>query len=426
MSKPMLAPEDRKLRNKQYIVVGVIAGAVLSLFAYAYVQSLPDPELQARRRASEDKVITHKIEPPGNVDQQDLWRNSAEKDLQEMRNLIDKRDSKLSEYERELEQLKRELQSKESRNLPPLPAPPSRNASTANMTQLPPIPGSPGAQKSQTSASGQPQAAQVSSGIFRLKLDTPETEAKDTLDPHRKTVDNFLPAGSFIQTRLLSGLDAPTGGQAQANPMPFLVVLKDNGQLPNGFRSKVKRCHIILSGYGDISSERVYGRTETLTCVMKDRTILETKIKGYISGEDGKNGMRGRLVSKQGQLIAYSLLSGLAGGVGQGLAESVTSLNTSPLGSTQTVDPDKVFEYGAYKGTGTALDRISKWYLDRADETYPIIEAAAGRTVEIVITEGVYLNEGQIERARRPIITDEERRKAATVESTPWSERASQ
>jgi conjugal transfer pilus assembly protein TraB len=181
-----------------------------------------------------------------------------------------------------------------------------------------------------------------------------------------------------------------------------------------------------LSGYGDISSERVYGRTETLTCVLKDKTILETKIKGYISGEDGKNGMRGRLVSKQGQLIAYSLLSGLAGGVGQGLAESVTSLNTNPLGSTQTVDPDKVFEYGAYRGTGTALDRISRWYLERADETYPIIEAAAGRTVEIVITEGVYLDEGQIERGRRPIITDEERRKAATVESTPWSERGSQ
>lgn len=338
--------------------------------------------------------------------------------------MLDKRDSRLTEYERELEQLRRELQGRESRNLPPLPAPPSREVSTANtVAQLPPIPGS---QKSVNGASGQPQASPASGGIFRLKLESPEQEAKEDIDSNRKTVDNFLPAGSFIKTRLLSGLDAPTGGQAQANPIPFLVVLKNNGQLPNGFRSKVKRCHIILSGYGDISSERVYGRTETLTCVMKDKTILETKIKGYISGEDGKNGMRGRLVSKQGQLIAYSLLSGLAGGVGQGLAESVTSLNTNPLGATQTVDPDKVFEYGAYKGTGTALDRISKWYLERADETYPIIEAAAGRMVEIVITEGVYLDEGKIERGRRPIITEEERRKAATVESTPWSERTSQ
>ena len=32
-------------------------------------------------------------------------------------------------------------------------------------------------------------------------------------------------------------------------------------------------------------------------------------VKGYVAGEDGKAGMRGRLVSKQGQILANALLA---------------------------------------------------------------------------------------------------------------------
>ena len=117
-----------------------------------------------------------------------------------------------------------------------------------------------------------------------------------------RTVSTFLPV-SFTRGTLLGGLDAPTGGQAQSNPHPVLIRLSDNSVLPNRFRGEYRDCFVIAAGYGDISSERAYLRTENLSCVRPDGATLEVKIQGSVYGEDGKVGMRGRLVTKQGQTL---------------------------------------------------------------------------------------------------------------------------
>ena len=49
----------------------------------------------------------------------------------------------------------------------------------------------------------------------------------------QKTTQNYLPSGMFGQAVLLAGLDAPTGGQAQSNPQPVLLHLRDSAMLPN-------------------------------------------------------------------------------------------------------------------------------------------------------------------------------------------------
>ena len=60
---------------------------------------------------------------------------------------------------------------------------------------------------------------------------------------------------------------------------------------------------------------------------------MEVKIQGSVYGEDGKVGMRGRLVTKQGQMLANALLAGVVSGIGQGLATSSTTYSTSALGT---------------------------------------------------------------------------------------------
>jgi conjugal transfer pilus assembly protein TraB len=132
-----------------------------------------------------------------------------------------------------------------------------------------------------------------------------------------RTVSTFLPV-SFTRGTLLGGLDAPTGGQSQSNPHPVLIRLSDNSVLPNRFRGEYRDCFVIAAGYGDISSERAYLRTENLSCVRADGAALEVKIQGSVYGEDGKVGMRGRLVTKQGQMLANALLAGVVSGIGQG------------------------------------------------------------------------------------------------------------
>ena len=116
------------------------------------------------------------------------------------------------------------------------------------------------------------------------------------------------------------------------------------------------------SGYGDISSERAYLRLESLSCVLNNGEVVDATIKGYVVGEDGKAGLRGRLVSKQGQVLANALMTGIIAGIGQGFQQSATSYSTSALGSVGTVEPGK-----------------------------QIIEVDAGRVVDVVLTKGVSL-----------------------------------
>jgi conjugal transfer pilus assembly protein TraB len=170
-----------------------------------------------------------------------------------------------------------------------------------------------------------------------------------------------------------------------------LLELLDTASLPNRYRSRVKECRVVAAGFGRISDERAYLRLEKLSCVLRGGEILDVPLKGYVAGEDGKVGMRGHLISKQGALIARALLAGTAGGIGSAISQSYSSVLTSPTGAVSTIDPSKTLEFGVASGFGTALEKISDWYLKRADETYPIIEIDAGRMVEIVLTEGVAL-----------------------------------
>ncbi|HHQ41255.1 MAG TPA: conjugal transfer protein TraB, partial [Chromatiales bacterium] len=246
------------------------------------------------------------------------------------------------------------------RTAPPLPPPPS-SAQAGVARFLPPTPAGGGAQ---------------ANDILVVSVAAPERPgasagAKKEAPP--RTVRDFLPAGSFVGVRLLSGLDAPTGGLAKSTPQPVLLRLTDDGTLPNRFRSRVRECFVIAAGHGDLPSERAYLRTERLSCIARDGRVLETAVKGFVTGEDGKAGLRGRLVEKRGALIAKTLLAGTLSGIGRAVSQSALTLSTSALGAVASVEPQtgKILRHGVGQGVGNALDRLARWYLERAEELYP-------------------------------------------------------
>jgi conjugal transfer pilus assembly protein TraB len=235
------------------------------------------------------------------------------------------------------------------------------------------------------SAQPQPQPQ-----LLRVAVGAPSKTATESGDAksQAKAADTFLPV-SFTRGVLLGGVDAPTGGQSQSNPHPIVIMLKDNSVLPNRFRGEYRECFVIAAAYGDISSERAYGRTESLSCVTRDGRALEVKIQGSIFGEDGKVGMRGRLVTKQGQMLANALMAGVVSGIGQGVSTANTTYSTTALGSVATSTGSDAMKAGIGGGVGKALDRLAQYYIKLAEQTFPIIEIDAGREVDVVLTKGV-------------------------------------
>ena len=201
--------------------------------------------------------------------------------------------------------------------------------------------------------------------------------------------DEFIPAGAFVRVAMLNGIDAPTGGQAQSNPLPVAFHVLDVANLPNKYRLDIKDCRVIGAAYGDLSSERTMIRTETMSCILGDGETIEMQVKGQAIGEDGKAGLRGRLVSKQGALLANALFGGALSGIGKAFQQSATTSTTSGLGVTQTIDPTQVSRAAMGGGISTAASLLAEYYLKAADKLFPILETDGGRVIELLITKGV-------------------------------------
>jgi conjugal transfer pilus assembly protein TraB len=188
---------------------------------------------------------------------------------------------------------------------------------------------------------------------------------------------------------LLSGLDAPTGGLAQSNPHPVLIEITDLSHLPNRFKADYQHCRLTANGAGDISSERAYIRLDRLSCIANDGGALDIGVRGYVADQTGKAGIRGRLVSKQGQVLANALISGIASGMGSAFANNYTVSSYSAFGATSTVEDKENFKAGIGQGIGNAMQTLSRYYIQLAEKMFPIIEIDAAQPIDIVITRGV-------------------------------------
>lgn len=210
----------------------------------------------------------------------------------------------------------------------------------------------------------------------------------------KETPSAYVPSGSNFEAVLLNGMDASTAIGANRTPTPALLRIKTEAILPNMFSFNVRECFVMVGGYGNMSSERVEMRTETMSCIEEGGAVWEGKIEGYLVGEDGKAGARGRVVSKQGALLAKSFMSGFVGGLGGAFSpQPVQSLNLNG-GSTQSYQMpsiDQVVGGGISQGLNKSSQALSSFYIKLAEQMFPIVELDAGRKMTIILLKGVNL-----------------------------------
>jgi conjugal transfer pilus assembly protein TraB len=410
-------------RQRQYALLAAILGGGIGLlwmiFSFAGSDARPHGS-RAAQPQPRDVTNIGVMPPGGQVNPVDQWVGTAGRKLaqyeteREAQSRVNKdREAFENKTLQRFAELEKRLTSAQQAAASPPPAPTPPAPAPAGPTAMPPATGLPPAPPPGTGAmpSGMPTfqgmaaaapPAPVISRVTLAERARPSSTASGD-GPHRadgasqasnapKTVSTFLPV-SFTRGILLGGLDAPTGGQSQTNPHPVLIRLSDNSVLPNQFRGEYRECFVIAAGYGDISSERAYLRTENLSCVRSDGATLEVRIQGSVYGEDGKVGMRGRLVTKQGQMLANALLAGVVSGIGQGLSTANTTYNTSALGTVASADSNAdAYRAGLGHGVGKALDRLAQYYIKLAENTFPVIEVDAGRQIDVVITKGVRID----------------------------------
>lgn len=382
------------IRRAQLLRLGGL-GLVVFIFSYGVVTFIFKSHTPEKTEKLPERTPTLIETPTSHIKTDEAWRHQMENENKKLmegiksleslfyQSLKDKEVSMqttLQDMEVKLQQLESQVEEK------------STNRTTNGFT------GSPSSQLSDNGFSQAPyqmsktNLAEGGNSIQKVTLSLRENP-KHKLP---KTVDTTIPAGAFAKTVLLSGLDASSAMNASSDPRPMLLRLIDFGTLPRRFQSDLKDCHCTASAYGDLSSERVYARLEKLTCITrKTGEIIETQVAGYIAGPDGKAGLRGVVASKDGQFLGRSLV----GGIFSGLSNVANPQNRQPSynpfvqGSKPPSPPNigDTFTAGMTSGISTALDRLSQYYIDRAEQLQPVIQVAAGQVVDIVFTEGTFI-----------------------------------
>ena len=296
-----------------------------------------------------------------------------------------KRKQEIEALQREIERLKRQQEHL------------SKSPRTRSGWGVPPAPG--GTRRSLTSegSKGKPavrtigglghaeQVSQVSPGP---SLPSPLNTAKQKQEESRSV---YLPP-SLVSADLVSGFAAPTMEAAKSEPVRVLLRIRDLAVLPNEVKGDLKGCFAIAEGYGNLADERGHLRLLRLSCVARDGTsVIDEKVKGFVVDEEGRIGLRGRVVTKMGSFLARSMVAGFLQGFGNAYSGSGLSLTTTAAGQVQTLDPSHAVRSGIGKGISKGAEDLSKFYLELARQTFPVIEVGAGKRVTMVIEEGVDL-----------------------------------
>ena len=409
------------VRKRQLQVLGALAGLGLAIFLA--IDYFGNSATNKPRPPEPEKL---KIQPPGQVDERMAWRGQAEGDIKILKDNQKNQDARLLKLEELLKQKNPDATGPAGLTAPP-PEPQKAEAKEPKQGQDKQYSENEKSKlKDIRSKDKQSEASSADRGNFRYPPGGPNDDSQDNVvapisrklefidvstkaagditptnsdksvpgaktAPRRKTVDNYLSIG-HIPIVLLGGLNAPTGGQSQNNSLPIYFRVMDDGYLANRFRSRVKECLGVGTGYGDLSAERAILRTETLSCVLEDGTIVETSIKGTIFGSDGMVGIHGKVVTKTGQMLANAALAGVSSGIGHAFQQSSMTQSVSALGTTSTVDSGKQFQAGIGTGIGNALDRLSQYWIRLADKTFPVVEVQAGVTGDLVIQKGSYID----------------------------------
>lgn len=413
-----MSDPNAQVKKRQLMLIGGTVSVILLLGAGGMFFFDNGPAVRA------EKPKTVNITAPGTVDDKDAWRAqeaakaqaNADK-LNDLTQALKKQQEDQQKLKDELEKARKDAASAPGGNKSADAATLNQKLPTANGSVLPPPTAKTGmsAATPLNSPLGQPLAEAPKRELELIQFNSASAGGKDGSAGGTKTellgfpvndsakkygqsgkenVKNsieFIPAGSFVRVAMLNGADAPTGGQAQSNPLPIALHVLDTANLANKYKLDIRDCRFVAAAWGDLSSERMMGRTDTLTCIIDGETV-EMTVKGQIIGEDGKAGVRGRLVTKQGQVLANALLAGIASGIGKAFQQSATTTSTSALGATSTIQPGDVGRAAIGSGVGNAGTALEQYYLKAADKLFPVIETDGGRTVEVLITKGAVYN----------------------------------
>lgn len=239
----------------------------------------------------------------------------------------------------------------------------------------------------------------------RKVFEDPEAEDESTVEPpariqkitlasgkkeaerRRKKDELHIPAGSFAEATLLTGVYAPTEGSA----LPVTLRLDLSLIGPNRSRIPVQEAFLIGKATGEANSRRVVIQISKLSYVKSTGETIEVPLNGYVADDDGVMGLSGQYVWRVNETAGLAILAGGLSAVGDAVAQAETVAQTTPLGGTTRTVTGDVGKFSLFRGGSRAAEALEAMVLRRLDEVVPAIYVANGKKLTVVLLDGVTL-----------------------------------
>ncbi len=212
-----------------------------------------------------------------------------------------------------------------------------------------------------------------------------------------------VPAGSFADATLLTGVFAPTDGGAQ--PVQIKVDLTFIG--PNRSRIPIQECFLIGKATGEPNSLRVVIQLDRLSYVKKDGKAIEVPINGFVADQDGVMGLAGQYVWRIGESLFLAGGTGAIQGLANAFGQSQTSTQLTPLGGATQIVTGSPGKFAISGAASSAANKMGEIVTKRLDQIVPAVYTENGRKMTVVLIDGVTLTglepkEVQNESSRSP------------------------
>lgn len=254
----------------------------------------------------------------------------------------------------------------------------------------------------QVRQSGEVNEVDYTNNYLSASSQTLTNEADNIKEKEKKAIlkkeeENFiyLPSGSFFSAVMITGLNAPTSMAADKSPMPVVFRIKKEAVLPNNFRSDIRDCHAIGEAVGDLATERANIRLVNISCITNEGVAVESSINAVaVNDYDGIVGVSGELVTKNGNLLAGSMMASFM----SSLSNAVQPQQTRRLATGndanmwETFDGKGTASNAVFGGLSGATDKLAEYYMNLADAMHPVINIPPGRGVTFMVLKGTKLN----------------------------------
>lgn len=196
-----------------------------------------------------------------------------------------------------------------------------------------------------------------------------------------------LPAGSFAEGVMLTGVFAPVDGQA----LPVQIRLSSEWTTPNRGRVPTGDAFLVGKAQGDANSERATIQIEKLSYVHSSGRSIEIQVNGFIVDIDGIQGAKGRYVWRAEEFMLYAAGAGAAAGAGDALSQSQTTTQPGPLGGATQLITGDIGKFAGGRALSGAANQLNQAIGKRLNEISPAIWVPNGRRVTVTLIDGATL-----------------------------------